>query len=176
MLHLELVEDNGFQQRKKTKRLDECMDPNFEGLIHRMFELSFLYTFESCYGVFDGLEEDRSKRHMLRDQRTPVHYLEGFTNFGLDVTHKARQFLEGLKKIIRANRQNTHLADSYPYHHGNTYFKPNEFHFGVMPMNGKDVRQLDEGVHFGSWQEAKDFEVVRDKIWRELGELVRGYQ
>ncbi len=173
MLHLKLVEDSGFRDRKPTYSLDTpTLDPNFDGLLHRFFEFPFAYTFESCYGIFNRRTEGRERHVLGYEDSWKGIYEEGFVNFGLDTTPEAREFFERLKSIIRANRKYTHLAHSYPLHYDGGNLKPNEFHFGVMPSNG--IPQID-GARIKSWEKAKEFEVIRNRIWKELDQLIRGY-
>ena len=110
------------------------------------------------------------ERHVLPESPVFLGYGEGYLNFGLDLSEQSKQFLEGVKSIIRKYRQTTHLADSYLHDSGISDLEPNEFHFGILPSNGKG-----DWADFSSLKEAKEFEIIRNRVWQELDQLVRGH-
>lgn len=165
MLHLQIVQDGGFTQRKLSRQLDNFIDSEFGDLLVRLNQLSFLYTFESCWG-----------HNQFYGDMEVYSCLEGFMNFGLEANEQGREFLEKVKGVIHGNRDFTHLADSYPFHRTNSHFKPNEFHFGLMPMNGLSVQELNEGARFSSESEASSFIKRKKQIWNEWVEIVNSYE
>ena len=165
MLHLRTVPNEEFAQRKSATHLDNFIDPEFGEFMVLLNRLPFLYTFESCYG----------HGRYYTDLRV-YSFLEGFVNFGLDANERAADFLERVKNVIQDYRQATHLAQSYPFHHGDTYFKPNEFHFGILPMNGLSVEQLSEGAKLASKEASEAFLGTRDQIWGRWRKIVSAFE
>lgn len=179
MLHLRLVPDDGFAERKSGVYLGDEVDKEFDGLLDRLNAPRWLYTINdsSCYGGF-GEEPSGKIMHSITEQE-PIQgwrYHEAHLGFGLNLTQKGEQFLEGVKEIIRKNREYAHLANNYPRHQkGVDILRPNEFHFGIMPMNGKRVEELPITIDFSSREEAEHLVGIRDKIWQEVVELISSY-
>lgn len=179
MLHLQIVQDDGFQERKSSRisegRIEERIDDGLLELLEGIMELPFAYPWDSCYGVFNILAANHQDRHILpREKKEGLMICgEAYLNFGLECSDQGRDFLDSIKGLIRRYRQYSHLADSDAYHGKGGNMQPNEFHVGVFPSNGRPVQELGEEIEFQSWEEARDFEIIRTRFWNDFNQLVK---
>lgn len=175
MLELQLVKTDVFEETKCSQKLLD-IDPQFNGLIHRMNTLPFAYTFESCYGKFDYTS--KPENHVLR-KRGPgwiYCFFEGFVNFGLDYVYEAKKFLEDINNLRERNKGYTHLECRHSEEGEESRLGPNRYHFGILSVTQEGITQhSDVTITFESFEKAREFELIRDQIWRELDEVIKSY-
>lgn len=169
MPHLELVRDEEFLERKAQTVLGNP-DKEFGDLLLKLNGFEWLYTINdsTCYGAFDYVGGEGIHQVPEQEPSRGWKFSEGTLGFGLDFCTNSEVFLEYVERIIQRNREITHLDDSY---HGKK-LRPNEFHFGILPMNGLSIDELPLQIDLPSRDVAEAIRKRRDQVWNEWREMV----
>ena len=166
------VQVNGFKERKTKNRLYGGGDKEFGDMLVELDKLSYLYIIESCYGKFIS---NRSGEHRIISKfKVPLFYHEAFLDFGVNTTPQSYDFLSKVEDIVNNNEGYASLRNSHPSPVKKRFMGPNEFHFRILPESLEDVLLVHDSCYFTDLGIAKEFEKIRDKIWQEWVDLIKG--